>query len=180
MKRLAKYLLVMLLPLGVLLLRPLTPALVLMLGQEILLETEPFDPRDLFRGDYVELSFSIERVPLNLPGTASSDLFDPDSYEGISPLYVTLEAGEDGVSRPARLTKEAPSEGVYVRGTYDPRYSWDQETLRVDYGNNLRRFYVKENTGLDLEYAAREGDVEAVARVWKGRIVLDSVRKKDK
>jgi len=34
-------------------------------GQEILLKTAPVDPRDLFRGDYVTLSYEISRVELN-------------------------------------------------------------------------------------------------------------------
>lgn len=176
-----KYLLVMLLPLGVLLTRPLTPTLVLMLGEEIRLETEPFDPRDIFRGDYVELRFAIERIPAALmesPDTRSDETA-VDSRRHAKYLYVTLEPDRDRIFQPIRLTKEPPTEGVYVRGVYDPYYTWDSANVYLDYGNSLRRFYVKENTGLDLEAAARRGKVEAVAKVWKGRIVLQSVREKN-
>ncbi|HIE31672.1 MAG TPA: hypothetical protein EYP67_04720 [Methanosarcinales archaeon] len=34
-------------------------------GQEIVLKTDPIDPRDLFRGDYVTLSYEISRIDLN-------------------------------------------------------------------------------------------------------------------
>ena len=34
-------------------------------GQEILLETAPVDPRDLFRGDYVTLRYAISRINLD-------------------------------------------------------------------------------------------------------------------
>ncbi|KXG43733.1 hypothetical protein U473_06680 [Tepidibacillus decaturensis] len=37
-----------------------------MFGEEITLETKPVDPRDLFRGDYVSLRFTINDVPLEL------------------------------------------------------------------------------------------------------------------
>lgn len=184
MRRFAKYLLVMLLPLGVLLVRPLTPTLVLTLGQEVRLETEPYDPRDIFRGDYVELRFAIERVPASLMESQDAEPNEAESggYRGypLPHLYVTLEPDRDGVSQPVRLTRKPPAEGTYVRATYIPYYSWDKENVRLDYGNSLRRFYVKENTGLDLEEAARRGRVEAVARIWKGRIVLESVREKQK
>ena len=182
MRRFAKYLLALLLPLIVLLVRPLTPALVLTLGQEIRLETEPLDPRDLFRGDYVELRFAIERIPVALIKENSGDILPDESDEDYpdSPAfafrYVTLSPDAKGIYQPVRLTLEPPSEGVYVRGRPLPyHYYWDRDFLHLDYGNGLRRFYVKENTGLALEEAARYGEVIALAKVWKGRIVLDTL-----
>jgi uncharacterized membrane-anchored protein len=174
MNRPVKYLLIMALPLGVLLVRPLTFALVLLLGQEIRLATEPFDPRDIFRGDYVELRFAIEEVPMDLlePGLRQ-EAFWADT-DGIPPgwVFVTLSPDEKGIYGPVALTKDPPPGGVHVRGRLNRR--WD-EGITVDYGNSLRRFYVRENTGRALEDAARQGKVEAVARVWKGRIVLDRI-----
>ena len=43
----------------------------LIVGETILLQVEPVDPRDLFRGDYVALSYAINRVP-------------PEGIEGIA------------------------------------------------------------------------------------------------
>ena len=39
---------------------------ILRVGQIILLETQPVDPRDLLRGDYVRLNYRISDVPVNL------------------------------------------------------------------------------------------------------------------
>ena len=65
-KTLWKYALAALLPLLILLALPLKPFLISFLGQEVTLAVRPVDPRDLFRGDYVALSFEIETVPVNL------------------------------------------------------------------------------------------------------------------
>jgi uncharacterized membrane-anchored protein len=35
-------------------------------GKEVLLSTVPIDPRDLFKGDYVTLSYDINAIDLNL------------------------------------------------------------------------------------------------------------------
>src|ERR671921_157628 len=46
-------------------------ALPLVTGQTVLVRVVPIDPRDLFRGDYVTLSYDFSRVP-------------PEGVEGIS------------------------------------------------------------------------------------------------
>ena len=53
MRGLRRYLTAAILPLCVLLAAPVRPALILTFGEEVRLATVPFDPRDLFRGDYV-------------------------------------------------------------------------------------------------------------------------------
>ena len=37
-------------------------------GTPVLLETEPIDPRSLFRGDFVILNYAISDLPRRLPG----------------------------------------------------------------------------------------------------------------
>jgi len=173
-RRAAKYLLIMVVPLAVLLVRPLTSALVLLRGEEVRLEIEPFDPRDIFRGDYVDLRFAIEEVPMSLMDPRSGEENSED--DGAS-IYVTLAPDDRGVYRPLRLTKTEPSKGVCIRGRVSRYRSLleDEDTVVIDYGENLRRFYVKENTGLELEEAARRGKVEAIAKVWNSRIILDRI-----
>ena len=176
MKRFFRYLLIMLLPLGVLLVRPLTPAAVLTFGREVRLTTEPFDPRDLFRGDYVELRFAVESV--------SKDLLSPELRKKLEEngsdayLYVALSPDEKGIYIPVSVTETPPSEGVYLRAR-QLEYWGASDTVHLDYGANLSRFYVRENTGLELERAARAGKVTAVAKTWKGRIVLESLETTD-
>ena len=172
MRRFMKYFLVMLLPLGVLLIRPATPALVLFWGDRIRLSTEPVDPRDVFRGDYVELRFAIEEVDKNLMDSELQRDFDRQTMP--EALYVLLSSDSKGIYSPVGVTKEIPSDGIYIKGRPRSRYG-NAGHIRLNYGQNLSRFYVRENTGLELERLARQGDIVATAKVWKGRVVLENL-----
>jgi uncharacterized membrane-anchored protein len=179
-KRVGKYLLVMILPLCVLLVRPLTPAAVLMYGEEIRLSTEPVDPRDLFRGDYVALRFSIEELPASLLSEADLEKLAAgygaeEEFSGESSfVYILLAPDEDGVCRGVGIVFAPPAEGLYLRGRIMSIHHFG-DTIQLDYGSGLKRFYVPENTGLELEQAAQKGQIIATVKVWKGRPVLRSL-----
>ena len=175
MKNFTKYLLIMVIPLAVLLSRPVIPLMTLTLGQEVKLSTVPFDPRDIFRGDYVELSFAIEEIGYEMisPGLLSKlreELRNDKSIE----VYVSLKPDNSGIYN-AAFVSDAPPAGdvVYVRGRAESHIR--SERVMIKYGNRLSHFYVRENTGLELEEAARKGEVYSLAKVWKGFIVLDDV-----
>jgi len=52
------------------------------------------------------------------------------------------------------------------------------EFVRVDYG--LDKYFVPENTGLDLEAASRRGDLAARVKVFRGYPLLRSIFEIDK
>lgn len=166
-----KYLLIMIIPLTVLLYRPMIPLMTLKFGQEVKLSTVPFDPRDFFRGDYVALSFAIEDIDLNTVSPSLRLKLDAKGrrYGDEIEVYVTLEPDESGVYNAVFVSDTPGADDIYVRGKIEGRAN------RINYGNNLSRFYVKENTGLELEEAARKGQVRAIAKVWKGFITLDKI-----
>jgi uncharacterized membrane-anchored protein len=185
MRRSSRYLLAVLLPLTVLLVRPLTPAAVLLFGQEVRLTTEPVDPRDLFRGDYVTLRFSIENFDEHLLSDENylrlSSLSGRLSHEeqnafAASPvyLYVTIEPDETGIWHQSKMSLARPDSGVYLRARAWRDRRNNTFTLSY-YGDNLKRYYVRENTGRRLEDAARRGSLVGVAKVWRGRPVLTSL-----
>jgi len=181
-KRFFRYLLAMLLPLAVLLARPIIPAAVLLFGQEIRLSTVPVDPRDIFRGDYVTLRFSIEEVDESILSERDEwALFARLGRQDAAPtgapplhLYVALEPDGEGIWQPVGMSLTPPKEGVYLRAAASRGPS---TTIKLNYGDYLRRYYVKENTGLELEDAARRGKLTAIVKVWRGRAVLTSVEK---
>jgi uncharacterized membrane-anchored protein len=55
-------------------------AIPLVTGQIVLVKVQPVDPRDLFRGDYVILSYDFSRI-------------SPEGIEGLSQTECTCEAG---------------------------------------------------------------------------------------
>ncbi|WP_462363487.1 GDYXXLXY domain-containing protein [Pyramidobacter porci] len=170
-----KYLAASLLPVLILLALPLRPACVSYFGAEVTLAVRPVDPRDLFRGDYVALSFEAESVPLALfpaPDEKRSEYAVPD----LSVWYVALAPDKEGLWAPSGVFAEVP-EGLYLKGTakYLAERADGLTAAEMDYGEGLKRFYVKENTARELEEAARQSRLRATVKVWRGMAVIQSL-----
>jgi len=115
----------------------------LRVGQLIMLETRPVDPRDLLRGDYVILSYKISDVPVSVftPARTNAPAAGTTLYVALAPVAT------NGFYEIARASTEplGPVAGqVLVQGK--SRYWWSgQSFVRVEYG--LERYYVSEGTG---------------------------------
>lgn len=86
-------------------------------GVEVRLATAPVDPRDIFRGDYVILTYDISRLPLDRLGVD-----DPESYREGETVYVGLEerdSGRWGAAAIARAPEGLPRGTVPLRGRID-------------------------------------------------------------
>ena len=171
-----KFALAALPPLLILLALPLKPLLISALGTEVTLAVRPVDPRDLFRGDYVALSFEIESVPVAL--------FQPErrgtpeqAAKRRSEWYVTLAPGPEGLWIPERVTPKLKREpALKGRVKYLGQTIGGPQKAEMDYGTNMRRYYVRENTGRALEQAAQNGTLRAKVRIWHGEAVIQSVQ----
>ena len=117
-------------------------------GREIVLPIIPVDPRDLFRGDYVTLSFPVSRLAANLADTTQPIQSNK--------FYVTFDQGVDGVWTPSKITATIPSTRApnQVVLKAKQRYGWgaitwgpsrNKDTIDALYG--LERYYVAEGTG---------------------------------
>ncbi len=112
-------------------------------GQTFLLETEPVDPGDILRGDYVILAYPIQRVPL--------DRFEPPPTTVPAPgtrIYVELrQEGEVHRLAGASLAPLRPApDHVVIRGRAG--HGWraaGANSVRVDYG--IEKFFVPEGKG---------------------------------
>jgi uncharacterized membrane-anchored protein len=116
-------------------------------ARTVLLQVEPVDPRDLFRGDYVTLGYAFNRIP-------------PGKYQPGSPVYVSLVPdGPGGRYRAGDFLTAPPAAdaGPFIRGTA-------QGYGRAAYG--IESFYVQEGKGRDYERAVRE------RRLW-AEVALD-------
>lgn len=154
---------VILIPLAILLILAMSSYSIVYFGDEITLETVPFDPTDLFRGDYVELSYEIETVDESLVewGTGHSK---SDRYYNEDMFAVLKKDGDIYIID--FITSEEPETGIYLNCEV---YSYGS-SLQVDY--NINRYFVKEGTGTKLEEAARKGQLLGKVKVYKGRAVL--------
>src|SRR5690606_1773289 len=77
-------------------------ASVLRSGAEVTLQTEPFDPRDLMRGDYVVLGYEISSL--------SRKSIQGEHRTGSRAVYVTVKPDATGIARFSRASFEPLSE----------------------------------------------------------------------
>jgi len=127
-------------------------------GTPVLLEIVPIDPRSLFRGDYVDLSYAIGRLDLDALG-------GDDGFEEGDTIYVLLRDGEpywEPVSahreRPPAPAGEVAIEGevVMVRQDQNPR-------TFVRYG--IETYFIPEGEGRELERPGRDKTVSILAAI---------------
>ena len=115
----------------------------LRVGQLIMLETRPVDPRDMLRGDYVILGYRISDVSLS----AFSPVRTNAPADGTT-IYVALApVGTSGFYEVKRVSLEsitATANEVVLCGKVARRW-WNNSSVRVEYG--LERYYVREGTG---------------------------------
>ena len=116
-------------------------------GKVIHLRTAPIDPRDMFRGDYVRLSYEISRIPVNrLDGVDSAGKLNKGDK-----IYVSLKEGPNGLYELAAAGLEKPANGIYLVG----RLPYPYRTLRasnpiwINYG--LEAYFVEQGKGRAIE-----------------------------
>lgn len=179
----SKYIIVFLVQILILLSMTIQPIMTNILGTEILIKTQPFDPRDVFRGDYVQLNYEINDIPLILLDEEilklekHTEQYSEFEKLGTKTIYVSLKKDKDFYSVD-KATLVEPKEGVFLKGKYE--YSiWDEtkqgkiKGIRVGY--TLDKYFIPENTGKDLEEAARKGNVIARVKVYKGYSLLQEI-----
>ncbi|MDO8271978.1 MAG: GDYXXLXY domain-containing protein [Gammaproteobacteria bacterium] len=138
-------------------------ALPLATGTDITVRTRPVDPRDLFRGNYAQLSYDFSRVPLQ-------------ELESTAPLrtgevvYVSLQQGENGLYEFAAASLEQPSEGLFLRGRVE--YVMEDQ-VSVLYG--IEAFFAPKETALALELTLRERVVATLTVSGSGRARIRAV-----
>jgi len=149
-------------------------------GTEVLLKTEPVDPRDLFRGDYVTLNYEIST--LNLDEIPAEDPY----FDYNDRIYLAL-ALEDGYGEPKKIYRNPPDDELYVKGTVKQLiYDWEEDEdgliveeeprvkeLRVEYG--IESYFVPEGRGIEIErqqWTGEEGvDVKVVVDKYGNAVI---------
>jgi uncharacterized membrane-anchored protein len=134
-------------------------ALPLITGQTVLVRVVPVDPRDLFRGDYVTLSYEFSRIPpLGIEGISAVQHWGTQK-EGRT-VYVPLVADSDRVHwRAEKVTVIRPASGPFLRGQMS-RYG------SMEFG--IESYFVQEGTGRQYEQAIRSRKLSAELAVTSG------------
>jgi len=132
-------------------------------GTEVILRTEPVDPRDLLRGQYVALRYDISTLE---PGLFQESEFNTGERSLLpgETLYVSLEPRGGTIWMPTRATRVKPSDGVAIRGTVEGP-GGPGGTILVHYG--IESYFVDPERAKELEAQARRGTLLM-------RVVVDS------
>ncbi|MEH7073077.1 GDYXXLXY domain-containing protein [Neobacillus drentensis] len=151
------------------------PLYTLLTGEEMILQTKPVDPSDLFRGDYVTLRYEAEEVPKKL--VEQSVLTRLQKRGGEFEVYILMEK-KNGVHTPIKVTLTKPDKGEFLNGTisYIDKDNLGQEIAYIEYG--LDNYYVEDNTGTEWETASTKGEILAKIKVTNGYAILTDNTKK--
>lgn len=138
-------------------------ALPLAIGTDITVRTRPVDPRDLFRGNYAQLSYDFSRVPLQ-------ELAAMAPLRKGEVVYVSLQQGRDGLHEFAAAALAKPADGLFLRGRVE--YVMEDQVSLL-YG--IEAFFAPKETALALEQTLRERAVATVAVSGSGRARIRTV-----
>jgi uncharacterized membrane-anchored protein len=135
----------------------------------VLVRVQPVDPRDLFRGDYVILSYDFSRVPPGqMEGMAAGERGSWKKLEGRT-VYVPLVPDSiPGHHRAEKMTLVKPAQGLFLKGQMQ-RYG------SIKFG--IESYFVEEGTGRVYEQAIRERKLSAELAVTSdGQAALRGLR----
>ena len=127
-------------------------------GQEVRVRVSLYDPRDLFRGNYVDLNYEFSNFHSrnfdeNDEDNRYIDQYDDRVRDGAR-VYAVLKPDINGTYSFAKFSISKPENGVFLAGRYDG-YSL------VKYG--IEHFYMSPDSAANTEDEMREEDVHAYA-----------------
>jgi uncharacterized membrane-anchored protein len=126
-------------------------------GRDIILQTAPVDPRDIFRGDYVRLDYSISKVPVS---QLDADIIENGLRKG-QKVYLSLKEHSIGIFQGILLTTSPPDNSHYLKGYVTSHWPFRnyskfknderifQSPVYVKYG--IEQYYVEQGHGKDIE-----------------------------
>lgn len=130
-------------------------------GREVVLPVVPVDPRSLFQGDYVILSYAISRQ--TLPGlTGGQELVSGQ------PAYVTLAKAADGTWAQTAIGPAMPAtlrpDDVVLRGRVVNQWiDGANRQVMIDYG--IEQYFVEEGRGREIEEQVRDRKITVLLAV---------------
>jgi uncharacterized membrane-anchored protein len=144
-------------------------AIPLVTGQTVLVRVVPVDPRDLFRGDYVILSYDFSRVPREgIEGLSEKERGSWSKMEGRTVYVPLVPDSVAGHFRAEKVTVERPAAGPFLRGQMQRHGS-------IQFG--IEAYYVQEGTGRRYEQAIRDQQLSAELAVTStGQAALKGLR----
>ncbi len=114
--------------------------IILIKGEEILLQVLPVDPKDFLRGDYVRLRYNINTAP------------EENNLRG--DVYVVLSKNNDETYSIKKITNRKPEKVIFLKGEKYGRH--------INY-KSIQQYFVKENEGKILEKQLEKGGLARIS-----------------
>jgi len=173
MKEVNKYLLCILMPIVILILILMSSYYIILFGEEIILKAAPVDPRDVFRGDYIELKYEIENIREN-------QLKDIEIINDDEIIYgFAVLKPSNGYYKLDFITRDKPKKGIFLKCHVSKNNKFNNRKFEFKADYNIDRFYVKENTGQDIEDVSKMGDLLCKIKVYNGNSILMELYKNE-
>lgn len=123
-------------------------------GQIYTFETNVYDPYDVMKGRYVQLSFNESTVSIeNLDEESKSIKFS--SIPVGKKLYAVFKSDENGIAHISGLREKIPQDQTFI--TVKFKYFYQQEEKKVSLDFNFDRFYLQEEHA-DFIYKVRSSE----------------------
>ncbi|WP_397538505.1 GDYXXLXY domain-containing protein [Rummeliibacillus pycnus] len=174
----------LLVPVIILIAMTVKPLLTVLTGETIYLQTTPVDPSDLAYGDYVDLEFEIENVPLDLLDNGLKKQLGNDkdyfNFDSDKTVYITLKQNNrTNIYEAIKVTEIKPRSGVFIKGklaSYINQEGDNNRSTKVAHINiPIERYYVEDNTGTHLEKLTQRGKLKAEIKVRDGYAVIRGI-----
>ena len=114
--------------------------IILIKGEEILLQVLPVDPKDFLRGDYVRLRYNINTAP------------EENNLRG--DVYVVLSKNNDETYSIKKITNRKPEKVIFLKG--------EKYGIHINY-KSIQQYFVKENEGKILEKQLEKGGLARIS-----------------
>jgi uncharacterized membrane-anchored protein len=112
-------------------------------GKTILLATQPVDPFDIFRGQYMTVNYEISTIPYI------------EGAEQGNRVYVVLKPDNEGIYRYSSATIKRPSEVTFISGIIR---STNQDTMNIQYG--IEQYFFERNAEISTTNLTVEAKVD--------------------
>lgn len=130
-------------------------------GTEVTLAAEPVDPRDLFRGDYVTLSYGFTRfeAPAQPDGQSERDVWVRLTRDGALWRHSEIAFSP--------LSARSPDEVILRGRAIESGGVWNDGDARMNYRTifGIESYFVPEGQGRPIEQAIGAGRIEIVLAV---------------
>lgn len=131
-------------------------------GKVVYLKTTPVDPRDLLRGNYVNLNFEISRIE------------DYSLNHYFKKGYIILKTDENNIASYESFSAEKPKEGLFIKGEILNRNHYTGK-YEAKYG--IESYFLSPDKARKMENELSQGGVAKVKIDKQGNAKIVELKK---